>query len=146
MEPKQRSVIKITAAASVSRTFKGLVVRAVFRDTSTGHNAFDAAVISGTQREIALKEQTSACANLNMLEPNATGAMMATMVTRVAFHASVTSTEPRTVGASVKEANVDANRTLAEPVAPSAHSTTTISLNADHATVTVLDLMPEVVT
>jgi len=108
--------------------------------------ATDVDVISHTQREIVWKEQASACANLNMLEPTATGAMMVTMVTRVVFHASATSTEPRTGCVKSEEVNVLANRTLTESIATAVHSTTTISLSANRVTVTLLALMPEDVT
>jgi len=40
MEPQQISVTKTSAAASVRRTFQGLVVSAVHPDSSTGHTAF----------------------------------------------------------------------------------------------------------
>lgn len=108
--------------------------------------ATDVDVMPHTQLEIAWREQASACANRNMLEPTATGAMTVTMVTRVVFRASATSTEPRTGCVKSEEANVLASRTLTGSTATTAHSTTTTSPNADHVTVTSLGLTPEDVT
>lgn len=105
--------------------------------------ATDVDVISRTLREIAWKGQASACANLNMLEPTVTGAMTVTMVTRDVFLASATSTEPRTGCVKSEGASVHANRTLTESIVTSVLSTTTISPNADPASVTLLALMPE---
>jgi hypothetical protein len=74
-----------------------------------------------------------------------TGATMVTMVTRVVFRASATSMELRIGFVKLEEASVRANRTLMGATVTIAHSTTTTSRNADHAAVTSLVLLQEVV-